>query len=201
MSGFQSLLGGSVSQWRHLFQIPRRTGIHLPLPFGLSRYFPEGSPHLQDQLINWMPFAGPECGEAIDYCVLEPCRNGGQCSSKDGSYHCQCPGGFQGPRSIPRPSNPCATDFLSSFQGWIANRMWTSAFRARATIPEHASTWKDPSCASVLPDSRDPSAKRRPTTAFHRRAVTRPSAKIYPDRATIPATAGQDSLENSAKST
>ncbi len=40
--------------------------------------------------------SGLDCGEAIDYCVLDPCRNDGRCSSRDGSYHCQCPPGFHG---------------------------------------------------------------------------------------------------------
>lgn len=43
-------------------------------------------------------YLGLNCEEAIDYCILDPCKNDGRCISKDEGYHCQCTEGFQGNR-------------------------------------------------------------------------------------------------------
>lgn len=49
-----------------------------------------------DDFLNSCLPEGRDCDEAIDYCVLDPCQNDGQCTSKDGSYHCQCTIGYTG---------------------------------------------------------------------------------------------------------
>ncbi|KAI9556627.1 hypothetical protein GHT06_016417 [Daphnia sinensis] len=48
------------------------------------------------QCVCPLGFRGLECDEAIDYCILDPCKNDGQCTSKDGFYHCECTSGFRG---------------------------------------------------------------------------------------------------------
>ncbi|KAH3791858.1 hypothetical protein DPMN_145349, partial [Dreissena polymorpha] len=40
-------------------------------------------------------YMGMNC-EIIDHCINQPCRNGGQCTTKPGGYTCTCPAGFTG---------------------------------------------------------------------------------------------------------
>ena len=54
---------------------------------------------------------GPNCGEEIDYCVLKPCQNEGQCSSRDSGYHCFCLSGFEGTSSVVFSCFPFACSF------------------------------------------------------------------------------------------
>lgn len=39
---------------------------------------------------------GHHCEMKIDFCATSPCQNGGLCSARGGSHHCECPDGFYG---------------------------------------------------------------------------------------------------------
>lgn len=41
-------------------------------------------------------FEGALCDTAIDHCNDNPCRNGGQCTSKENDFECLCALGYSG---------------------------------------------------------------------------------------------------------
>ncbi|VDO81310.1 unnamed protein product [Heligmosomoides polygyrus] len=41
-------------------------------------------------------FTGEACDVEIDFCSLIPCKNGGSCSTGNGSYSCECKAGWTG---------------------------------------------------------------------------------------------------------
>nr|BAE26210.1 unnamed protein product [Mus musculus] len=68
-------------------------------------------PYHQDMLIEWL------CREArlpVDLCKPSPCMNEGTCVLKNGSYRCECRGGWEGPHCenrILRGDAPMARSF------------------------------------------------------------------------------------------
>nr|XP_012788698.1 unnamed protein product [Sorex araneus] len=53
-------------------------------------------------------YTGERCQSKIDYCVLDPCRNGGTCISDLGGFSCQCPEGYLG-AACEEKVEPCAS--------------------------------------------------------------------------------------------
>ena len=56
-------------------------------------------------------FTGDTCGETIDDCSVNSCKNNGICVYADGSFKCICPPNFSGPDcsvsvSLKNPCNP-----------------------------------------------------------------------------------------------
>ncbi|XP_066137306.1 delta and Notch-like epidermal growth factor-related receptor [Saccopteryx bilineata] len=53
-------------------------------------------------------YTGELCQSKIDYCVLDPCRNGATCSSNLSGFTCRCPEGYFG-SACEEKVDPCAS--------------------------------------------------------------------------------------------
>ncbi|XP_074220543.1 delta and Notch-like epidermal growth factor-related receptor isoform X1 [Camelus bactrianus] len=53
-------------------------------------------------------YTGELCQSKIDYCILDPCRNGATCISNLSGFTCQCPEGYLGP-ACEEKADPCAS--------------------------------------------------------------------------------------------